>query len=642
MTALLQTVTNPQIGDDADDAKEHPWHFHDLTGSIRNHHSLERSLHRSGQSHLRNSLIAVDTQTGEVVGVLAHGVLLADDGTDDSSSCRTSPDKLNREEKRHNTILIQRAAQTYHDPDVRPSSRQGSILREDTFAPPPVPEKTNHLGQHSYIHEFENENYNTKRAESAASDSDGDVTDGFVRTHAKHVEAHRPDLLLDPSCDSKSDASGSTIGGPIVQLWNKARGAKRQTKTPENPCDIPELPDKLPDKLPDNLSQGVDGVKESVEPSVERKDDVPETEETQVVPDHVSHHMTQSHSPPNHTQSPLPKIALPHSYHNQIAPSEVQRMEDDIWKDALENGSLPIDAPYTHLPALMEYSNTMKGYEKERILRDGLNEHTQIANTSKKDAKVGLQAPMQGSSVLLDFLAGSRIIASVIHGAPSRQSGEARVDPHSAHPQTSWLSIYDAWNFMPILPSHILWFFGFTSQDSSVKNGKIPEHSSSSEAELTTTVGHDLAAMINGHSATTILQTASERTGKFWDSIYDLSNWVISKTKMDWHGSSLKEKRKASISYPFPDEEEHARSLDVSEPGEEDAFEWEWHDSTSDDHGIENTPRPQYRRKRLVPSTSNGFRVPHIMSRDTLDRYSILHFDHEGYGRHAFIRGHDI
>jgi hypothetical protein len=127
------------------------------TASIMHWRSTVGSrLGKSVLSAYRNSLIAVDNETGDIVGVLAENVQLG--GNQEASSSdeeqeATTPDQDDGPEwvmadgSRARSSII-RPASRYVDLDderVRPPSRAASVLREDTFAPPPIPSKIRDL-----------------------------------------------------------------------------------------------------------------------------------------------------------------------------------------------------------------------------------------------------------------------------------------------------------------------------------------------------------------------------------------------------------------------------------------------------------------------------------------------------------------
>lgn len=681
----------------------------DLTGSIRSFKGLQRAMRQtssvgnsehplasSNSASWRNSLVAVDNQSGEIVGILAHNVTLT--GIQSKESPGLSSSEEEEDEIPTPSQIIQRsthtyfdksqkpkllkAATAYHDPDVRPRSREGSVLGEDTFAPPPVPEKPD------FLRDGEDDDN-----ESEAGFSDGEAIENQVRTRAKHVEAHRPDLLRDGDHhergdDLASDVSGSTIGGPAVQLWNKARGGKqgeqkRKQKKEKKLADKQRAIDEraaIKTKLPITASKS-----EKIEP-------VSIKAESSIAIEPINEIANVSSSPAPAAQTP-PSIETVNAARanrggrrrDQMATSQVQSIEDRVWQSALENESLPIDAPYTHLP-----------FQSTKPKPETINETSEEGGLEMKHQKQQQRSIyplanqiMQGNSVLIEFLAGSRIAASIIHetashllspeatagATPSQNAARIRSGPDAFSPTSvEPLARTGALRYIPVLPSHLLWFFGMNGADDGEEASKQSETVdymalTNATANNIVSMGSDMASVLSSmalSAPTQVLDMASRGASSAWSGMSywgaEASNWIgttlttyLSATTSSIDGNGAQ----PSVNW-LQDESD---DLHTTQPGDEDASEWEWKVPESFGPVAEedwtSTPRPVYRRKRPVPSLYGGFqvrqqgdsvihenanttagRIPHgelTIERVQSSRYSIVHFDHEGVGRHALL-----
>lgn len=704
----------------------------DLTGSIRSFKGLQRAIRQSSSvsnsdhplassEHWRNSLVAVDNESGEIVGILAHNVNLTNSQNVQSPGlsseeeedeiptpsqflhrpAHTYFDQTNRPIQKPNSLpTLLKAATAYHDPDVRPRSREGSILGEDTFAPPPVPDKQlngeSRIGiEGSYLlnQSGRDEDDDENEDESGEEFSDGEAIDNQVRTRAKHVETHRPDLLHDVEVDQASDVSGSTIGGPAVQLWRKARGGKegemkrkqkKERKAAERQKVITQpVPTHIEPAKPEHNLQS-----KAVEQVTEIK------EIANLAPPPIS----AASFPPSIDTVNAAKANRGGRRRDQMATSEVRSIEDRVWQSALENECLPIDAPYTHLPFK---SNKFATHETPATINE-TNEEGGPDQHAKQSYPFPAHQIMQGNSVLIEFLAGSRIAASIIHetashllspeataGAiPSQQAIKVRSGPNSFSPTSvEPLARIGALRYIPVLPSHLLWFFGMNGVDEDENKTKTNDQaqwsnylsltSASTTANNIVSMGTDMASVLSSmafSAPTQVLEMASQGATSAWNGMSlwgtEASNWIgtkltsyLSATTSSLDGNGAQPTVRWLQDDTIVNNED---DLQITQPGDEDASEWEWKvpenfEPRTGEEDWKSTPRPIYRRKRPVPSLYGGFQVrqqgdsviaeddhrvvststvPHgqlTIERIQPSRYSIVHFDHEGIGRHALL-----
>lgn len=522
--------------------------------------SIAHGQRQAKSSEWRNSLIVVDDETGTVVGVVAAGVVLSpanddDDDQKEEGEAKSSSSEDESEEAITPTVnLDYMAAHVYNDPDVRPPSRAASILREDTFAPPPIPMKPNHLQTkdretnlltvitHPQKEEAEEEK------EEDEDDDDDNIEDGKVKVNASHAEAHRPDLLRERSGEVNeeydSDASGSTVGGPAVQLWRKARGgkkaeakrkAKREAKKKAINLDLP-------------ANQEVQEGKEDFSPK--HPDSMPQLE--------TSSKFTAS------------RLTVSDAGDEEGAIKLNTRADAGYWLNATKKSVMS-----RHLP---------------------------------------------GNSVLIEFLAGSRIGASVIKSASSsipQERAKASLRGPDVFTPTSIASIPQTgvMSYIPVLPSHLLWFFGLSrSEEASAEQQALEDESPIAG------MGEDLLILVRSMTPSGLIQVATQSANAVWA---NLSDWSTSATS--WLGSGLSFYSLAGLAEV---------NLNQVEAGEDDAEVWKWTVPEYDPKSLENTPRPVYRRKKLLPSMDGHF----TSNQQGSKRYSIVHVDHLGIPRRAVTR----
>lgn len=653
-------------------------------------------------SQYRNSLVAVDNLTGQIVGVLASHVDLGattdssddvDADADEQDEAKTPLDEqphflhetttphalgLHNESKllpelppdlphsitqadsptpRTSTTVNQNAS-VYHIPaDVSDTCRPPSILAADTFSPPPLPIKQQSPTKREAV---------PSRPTSAVSaafftaesdldtmstyDSDALEIDASTITHdrlctsittiprnaaANDVERHRPELLRDlvlNDDDAASDASGSTVGGPALRMWRKARGKSKNKLTSPATAAADNANDS---KSPIKSCRASESSHRTsnAETALETFSDDEMAEESQ-----LQQHEQKSVGD-DRTRAELNLSRRSHLARSAMCTDQVRHIEDRIWREALEGGHLPIDAPYTHLAARGNpelYSSSI--VSSARSITDGsaielLSVDHKAPSRERKRRQHTQRAErhnyMQGGTVLIEFLAGSsRIGASLIRSAGLVASGK---DEQSAAQEltvqgssgTAELAL-NVLDYVPLLPQHLLSFFGLSS--SSHVSGTAPQ-----------------PPRLTASSSTSYLPSLS---------LPSLPDWF---TNFFGFGSS-------TVAGSSATEDETVETM--GDPSK--AEEWEYAIPEFDPNSLFSTPRPVYRRKRPVPCAMNGFSIsaaaPSCASNATDDaqlgardaatlarstpetaaansRYSILHFDSLGVGRRAFLRG---
>lgn len=611
--------------------------------------TLRNLSSRPPMSDYRNSLVAVDNETGQIIGVLATDVHLDSDHLASPSSPSTTSDGDAEHEAvtpsdelatqpvllaveksapptpRASTII--RPASVYRDLDHdRPPSRVASVLRDDTFAPPPLPGKDGNESPSARTSVasaafFSAAEYETEDEEARA------LRDNFVSIDGHHAEPHRPDLLHDDDNDdddARSDASGSTIGGAIVQLWRKARGKTRgagKTLPPEPPSKVTPRPPRQASEASDRTSRAETAAEsfsdeDSDPPSPDDNDDAEaQAAEAGDTPTELGAPVQHSHG---HGHCPR----------SQLRTEDVRTIEDKIWREALESGDLPIDAPYTHLAARgladsCALSSFMANNREVQSFELSAPGEAPLSKESRSRKPKQVHDYMQGGTVLIEFLAGStRIGASLIRSAgldaAAAQGPETPAAAASIAKSNGMLSL------VPVVPQHLMRFFGV-------------------QTAVTATSSALKTSANGGYALITSLWT-------------DATDWVGS-----WFSSSTS---------PAPESDAKIES----ERRETDSEEWEYAIPDFDPNSLASTPRPVYRRKRPIPSARNGFNVPGNAGASAIasdsappnrvhaaaaaasppkqqvplpseirpegQRYSVLHIDGLGIGRRTFLRGH--
>jgi hypothetical protein len=591
----------------------------DSAASVKDEASVSAStlriprLPRAGTpapSSFRHSLVMLDNLTGDVVGVLAEGVNLAVPPS--ASALSPAASALNAPPrpvaarsapppppppKEPKELPIERAASIYIDSMARrPSSRPGSILGADTFAPPPVPVSKDHLAPTS---RESGTSVFFSAAESAASESDAesDAEEGFAKLRLDGAEATRPDLLRDQrrEASAASDASGSTVGGPAVRLWCKARGKKSK-------------PEKA---APEQVLAAVPRRELQVSEASVR------TSRAETAAEELCASAAAS-SDEDAAPQPLIQALVPALPHRAEA-SHIRGAEDALWRAAFETESLPLDAPYTHLAA--SFGTTKQ--QKREAVDEGM-EMLSASEAAARQRETREVAPMmRGGTVLLEFLAGSRIGATLLpdSSAPA-ESTAAPVKEENAMRE-------GVMAYVPVLPAHFLWWLGISPSANSHAPAAAPSPAAEPSAALSSLVALSpdvwrLLALPSSLSDTVITGASSAWSGLSsymslaWGSLPALSPSAASDT--DSNG-------------PLTPSDVDADAVEV------DSEAWEWQVPAFRPDSLDSTPRPVYRRKRPLPSAMGGFAVREasLDAQQREQRYSIVHYDGEGIGRRAVV-----
>lgn len=708
--------------------------------------SKRNVAHTSGRPEYRNSLVAVDNFTGQIVGVVASHVSLvgsssdltqiqaalassdddADADVEDEDEATTPLDEpgrilqtktpehalrthteppsalegVNLSDQDHDeedtitprpSIFARRAALLHRDAAFDyASSRPPSVLAADTFAPPPLPPKQAAFRNTSMARQTLPENtlsvrsstasaafFSTESDDGAMSSYDPDPLEvdltaiphdstapHFVSIRgrlARDIERHRPELLHEEiganntEDDAATDASGSTVGGPAVRLWRKARGKtkkKRGDKGGVTQTEVaqPRIKSRQASELSDRTSKAVTALEAFsdeetpsaavAEPQIGSEagfiahSDTPTIGEVSCAPVRAA-----QRGPGHH----LTRIAL--------RTDQVRSIEDRVWREAFDDGHLPIDAPYTHLAARGESAfNSSSVWSRPGSFADGsafelLSAEDKACKADRKKKKQQQQNQhtermknMQGGTVLIEFLAGSsRIGASLIRSAGlDAGSGGADVASRSSEagmaPKSSDLPS-DVYGYVPLLPQQLLAFLGLSS--------------AAGQATSKTHAG-----------ASSMAPPATSSYSSYFPSLSlpaflsDASDWVTNLFSF------------SSTTSPTTITSADMNALTISK-----AEAWEYAIPDFDPSSLDQTTRPVYRRRRPVPSAEHGFNVikPRSNSNNAAkeagsdgpelkasvavprekvasacgneQRYSILHIDSLGIGRRAFLRG---
>ncbi|SPO31813.1 related to conserved hypothetcial protein [Ustilago trichophora] len=695
----------------------------------------------------RNSLVAVDNLTGQIIGVLASHINLDSPPTDPTqikhtdSSDEAKADVEEEDEAQtpldeHTRILQHKApelvlglntdqallSKSSDDPVdnqdnlvtpqasafvYRPMSvyrdaattcipsRPPSILAADTFAPPPLPPKHSALRGARIAADSSADAAPSRRTSTASAaffsadsdaeamssyDSDALEIDARTITHdnlpasfisirgkaANDIERHRPELLQDHDADdgAASDASGSTVGGPAVRMWRKARGkTKKKPGSKAAAVTSPSTHTHIRQSLKSRQASELSDRTSKAETALEGLSDIDANlQAEQEAPANLdSAHNDQSDAMPiaEDRTTPLHRPKTGPGYHlprTALRTDEVRSIEDRVWREALDGGQLPIDAPYTHLAARGDagfYPSSI--LSSPRSFADGsaielLSAEDKARESRKKKEKQHQQNQraerlknMQGGTVLIEFLAGSsRIGASLIRSA-GLHGGSADLDRTVKTLDAEIASKSDdlgsnVLGYVPLLPQHLLSFFGLVSSITSPSAAKdnVDLSSSRSEAPAAT--------------AASSSYLPSLRLPAFGGLLNDASDWVSNLFTFNTSAPSSFSTRTTEADAP----------ADLSK-----AEEWEYAIPDFDPNSMASTPRPIYRRKRPIPSAMNGFNINKLNVSPSTEaysapksessspqpqpgagsavaneqRYSILHIDSLGIGRRAFLRG---
>ncbi|EPQ27943.1 uncharacterized protein PFL1_04687 [Pseudozyma flocculosa PF-1] len=744
--AEAQTRSEPQL--DAAAATQDQSTAQPVPGTtLRN---LSRHLPSRAPDY-RHSLIAVDNETGQIVGVLASDVRLdqqsatpplsptrsddaaqekKDDERDELDELVTPVDEVDlggglredlldqglqqkqeaEEDSRSESdqatpkpsAFIHRPTSLYRDPDHgRQPSRSESLLGDDTFAPPPPPPKAG--GKPGDASPSARTSVASAAFFSANEglEDDGDDDDeararrammaNFVSIggggDAHRIESHRPDLLRDlirrnahgegdDDDDARSDVSGTTVGGPAFKMWRKVRGKPpKKKKHPQPAVDAPAGPTTArPPRVGSEASVRTSRAETAAESMSDDEDDEDDEEETASrgaeqdteEDDDAAARDAETEGEDGKGGEEDSKRAdsdgaaaagdaaveearrLGHCSRAQLRTEDVRTIEDRVWREALESGDLPLDAPYTHLAARGGVGSTfLPSFVGKGADRAAPQEFELCAPGEVPVVRQGgKRAPapyMQGGTVLIEFLAGSSRIGASLIGGPrplALRGGDDADGPAADGVASSDKGGASAGvlSLVPLLPQHLLRFFGMSS-------AVAPSTAATSMSAAASSPPSSLAGSIPFLSDVASLWT-------------DATGWMgglFSSSSSSAANSTSSASAASSSSSSSMTGGNDGGALPQRHPHSE-AEEWEYAIPDFDPNSLASTPRPVYRRKRPVPSATNGFSMPgqqqpssststskrvEPMSSVTggSGRYSILHIDGYGVGRQAFLRG---
>ncbi|KAK0556190.1 hypothetical protein OC844_005920 [Tilletia horrida] len=496
----------------------------------------------------RHSLVAVDNETGEVLGILASNVVLDttsaeydgdvtirdadhdDDGDEEETAATPTASRLlhvskNLPPKPEDAPPL-RAFSAYRDPDVyspfAPSTdpdkipRPPSRLGEETFAPPPVPDKMLASSAASARDSMASAVFFSAAEEldSGAEDTDaeanlaetddeggtrkklagaGNGKDSFRLGHHpafRAVEAYQPGLLRDAGAEeeddegAESDRSGSTVGGILTRAFRKKKkksaGGKKQEAKEEQEEEAREELNIAPVLAVAEAEEAAGWEEEASNKSLRNDGDVSTFSQKTEVPSAVAADMSEEDAlsvlrprDPNMLRQHLPRM--------QLRTSALIDAEHRVWTDALARDEIPASAPYTHLTAAVASSEpglpvaTRQAAEEAEAIFD--------VATSSRAAAVAAAAGeyIQGGTVLLKFLQGT-ISASMANPAQlARYVGVSTVDDTRGQVEASSATTTQpssnseegeesgaqlrtgAMAYIPVLPVHLLYYMGIVA-----------------------------------------------------------------------------------------------------------------------------------------------------------------------------------
>lgn len=714
-------------------------------GTLRNapRTRTQRSSASSGSAatpDYRHSLVAVDHETGQILGILAQDVRLEQDQQEEEEGGGPPGSSASEEELvtpldgaplgllSTNTEVekemesgsatpkqasIRRAVGVYYDSVARrEASRASSVLPLDTFAPPPVPDKGTLLSLPPNVNvKKEGETVRDSMASAAffSAAESGDEEDllappeqeeeeGWARVHARHTSSHRPDLLRDVAKedeDARSDVSGSTVGGPAVRLWRKARGlpkikpggaAKQMEEVPRRRDGSGQRSEdsvrtSRAETAMEELESDAEEEEEAEEitrrfsvldplrsASQEAEDNEEEQDNTIMATSSVEADESQDALAHMRTSTSASGIAVKLHGHRSRAlmgSSEVRSREDQLWRDAFDTEALPIDAPYTHLTTPPATAANEPGAAMERtmgnatkISEEGMEMQTKGERATSPDSSSSsaaaaprTNAALQGGTVLIEFLQGSRIGASILSGPAA--SLLAATDGVASPPSLEVAPLRKgAMAYIPVLPSHFLWWLGIGEEEARPTVAAAAESDATAKKQLPnvassslTQVGPDLSAVLSRSGAVEALTSVTSSFSSALSGLASSAGWLFG-------GGAWS----STTSSSSADEGEAGLISDADRDA--DAAEWEWAVPDFHPDSLASTPRPIYRRRRPVPSPTAGFAVRQISESEDpaklmaqpgarelvgskgmngTQRYSIIHYDAQGVGRRAFL-----
>ncbi|KAK0547070.1 hypothetical protein OC846_003657 [Tilletia horrida] len=470
----------------------------------------------------RHSLVAVDNETGQVLGILASNIVLDAQNWDDASSSKgehgddlptptvsrmkaaAAPKALppKPQEEPHRPFTA------YRDPDefspygpsndVDKIERPPSRLAEHTFAPPPIPRKDGLAGSardsmasavfFSAAEELESgaeEETDAEEHAAPGTDTDGSrphsplAGDGGKTAQiqlgahpaTRAVETYQEGLLRDADADAEdegaeSDRSGSTVGGFLTRPFRKKKKAKKRASS------AAAAEQKRSTIVGTAMEEDADLVLNSIAPEDEGESDAVELS-------------TESISSLSVLRGANGDVLPNHLPRTQLRTSALLDAEHQVWTDAISQNEIPATAAYTHLAAIPVSSKT--------ATEEPESQNAQAANKGGEDSAVessAVESPtraaaiaavageyIQGGTVLLKFLQGT-ISASMINpaqvadlvrqGASSVQAAVGVDSPAGAGAASSSESREDlrtgAMSYIPVLPVHLLYYMGIVTE----------------------------------------------------------------------------------------------------------------------------------------------------------------------------------
>jgi hypothetical protein len=393
-------------------------------------------------------------------------------------------------------------------------------------------------------------------ASEATDDDDSDKEDGENVARLRldihdGIEAHKPGLLRNRSSANEeydSDASGSTISGPAVRLWRRARGKK--SRGTRRKSSVVRAQEPTPAESGNTDAAEID-VEEQLETALE---------------DRPSSGTLKSLAPEPKSVL-MPSHIQPKLRRDLLRTDEVQTAEDNVWTQALSSGVLPVDAASSHL-----HSSPGKG----------AREFSKVDEPRDKGSM-----PLHGGTVLLQFLSDKKIGATLISGVQSIEENlAATITPKS---------------LIPVLPIHLLWFLGIANE-SNVPPTQHPASSSavslpSFESILSISASlPDILASSATASSTALLTTSKD----LWLGISNVttmaSEWVFGK-------------QSAFTSEETQAEDSHGAPATDGQAGDQDRDDGSYIIPSYNAHSWGATRRPVFRRRKPAPSLFNGYAI---------------------------------
>ncbi|KAE8269548.1 hypothetical protein A4X09_0g2805 [Tilletia walkeri] len=422
----------------------------------------------------RHSLVAVDNETGEVLGILASNVVLAPGQEDQADTTITQTEEDDAATPHASRFLTskalppikpeepQRAFSAYRDPDIyspyAPSDDPDKVVRPPsqlgahTFAPPPLPDKAD--DEAGWAGESVRDSMASAAFFSAAEEldsgaedpkvghggeSEDDVSEGHAKSGVrpaiklgsdpvlKAVEGYREGLLRDEVADedegAESDRSGSTVGGILARAFkkkNKRKGSKKEAEIKEE-----EVKEQVKELAGVEGQEWIGEDRQLADPlsaDVSRSSALTASEPTVMEVRNVGTSDSLSVLRPSTISNRLPQ----HLPRTQLRTSALIDVEHQVWKDALSQNELPASAPYTHLTAAVTGAKSAAEDEGWKSgsggeVESGSNAYVdpdESLNAASRAAAVAAAAGeyIQGGTVLLKFLQGT-ITASMVNPA---------------------------------------------------------------------------------------------------------------------------------------------------------------------------------------------------------------------------------